>query len=180
MGSSRNVCSIYASFYTVYAKSIFSIVICHLLTEKSPGTAIQCLDFSQNLNAALYAAHILLIHRIQQTDAGCCSKNLAAGSPNGRPCIATLIGIDQEIRLEQDLMIQTVYICIGVVMGHDPRNAFYVCRINRQRRKKFLHQRRTLPLLMFSIGVAILLAAQWAGNVVNNGRKLQKFLRILN
>lgn len=31
---------------------------------------------------------------------------------------------------------------------------------------------------MLSIGVAILLAAQWAGNVVNNGRKLQKLLRM--
>lgn len=75
-------------------------------------------------------------------------------------------------------MIQPTYIRIGMVMAHDPRNALHIGGIDRQRRKKALHQRRTFPLLMLSIGVAILLAAQWAGNVVNNGRKLQKLLRM--
>ncbi len=62
-------------------------------------------------------------------------KDLAAGSFDGCPCITALIGIDQKIRLKQDLMIQPVYIRIGMVMAHDPRNALHIGGIDRQRRK---------------------------------------------
>ena len=59
-------------------------------------------------------------------------KNVFARIFNYFLRISAFIGIHQKIRLQQDLMIHALYICICMMMLNQPSDSFYLLLLNRQ------------------------------------------------
>ena len=91
---------------------------------------------------------------------------------------ADYYGAGAETPFQQDLVIQAVHMGIGMMMRHQPGNSLRHISFNRHVCKETLYQRRAFQLLVFSIGIAIFLPAQRAGNIMHHRRQLQRQLRL--
>ena len=87
--------------------------------------------------------------------------------------VVTFACVDEKIRLQQDLMVGSVNVCVGVVMGDQPRDALHIAARDGQVRKEGLRQRRALQFLMLAVRVAVFFPAERAGDVVDERGQLQ-------
>ena len=86
--------------------------------------------------------------------------------------------LTKKIRLRQDLIVDAVHAGVGVMMRHDMRNARDIHPRKKRLCEKCRNERRTLPLLMLSVGVAVFLAAKRTGNIVHHRCQLRCFRRV--
>ena len=87
---------------------------------------------------------------------------------------AAFLGVDQMIRFDQSLVVDAVNRARRVVVRHQPDNALGRIGWDIGPFKKCPGQRRALLLLVFAVGVAVFFAAQRAGDVMNDGGKLER------
>ena len=82
------------------------------------------------------------------------------------------------VRLNEDLVVHAADILQRVVMPHEVGHARDLRLRHAGAGEKRAHQHGAFLLLIFSVGVAVFLAAERAGNVVRDGGDLQKILRL--
>lgn len=92
---------------------------------------------------------------------------------NGGPAIAGLLRVDQKVRLQQDLVVRPVHVRAGMVVGeqkdHPPHRLLRQVKFRQEGQQQPLD----LRLLMPAVRIAILPAAEGAGDVVEDVRVLQ-------
>ena len=86
--------------------------------------------------------------------------------------------IDDIICLNQDLLVNAVDLRRAMVVPYQIGHTVDLYRCHAGIRQELPHQRGTLLLLIFTIGVAVLFAAERAGDIVGDGRHLQNKLRV--
>ena len=69
--------------------------------------------------------------------------------------IAALACIDQKVRLQQNLVIRSVNVRVGMMMGHQPRYALHITAFDREPIEKRLYQQRAFQLLIFAVRIAV-------------------------
>lgn len=87
-------------------------------------------------------------------------------------CVCDVVGFDE------DLVVRAVNVPQRVVMAHKVGHARDLRLRHAGAGQKAAHQHSAFLLLIFSVGVAVFLAAERAGNVVRDGGDLQKILRL--
>ena len=119
-----------------------------------------------------------LVHAVEQPRARGRAEHALAKAFDHGPRIAVLARVDQEIRFQQDTVVDAIDVRVGVMVRDEPRNTLHIRALDGQPLEKRRHQRRALQLLMLPVGVAALLPAQRTGDVVYHGGQLQHLLRM--
>ena len=91
---------------------------------------------------------------------------------------AAFLGVDQIIRFDQNLVVDAVNRAKRVVVRHQPDDALDRIGWDIGPFKKCPGQRRALLLLVFAVGAAVFFAAQRAGDIMNDGCRLEEILSI--
>ena len=86
--------------------------------------------------------------------------------------------IDDIICLNQNLIVNAVDLRRAMVVPYQIGHTVDLFCCHAGIRQELPHQRGTLLLLIFTIGVAVLFAAERAGDIVGDGRHLQNKLRV--
>lgn len=92
---------------------------------------------------------------------------------NGGPAIAGLLRVDQKVRLQQDLAVRPVHVRAGMVVGEQKDHPPHRLLRQVEFRQEGQQQPLDLRLLMPAVRIAILPAAEGAGDAVEDVRVLQ-------
>ena len=87
-----------------------------------------------------------------------------------------LVGVDQIVRLQQDLVVRAVHPLGRVVVAHQIDHPVPRRLGEAGVPEEFLRQNYTLPLLVLAVGIAVFLPAEGTGDVMDQGRGLQNGL----
>ena len=113
------------------------------------------------------------IDGVQQGDPGLGAEDFIPGAADVLRGAVPLVGVDQVVRLQQDLVVRPVHVRAGMVVGeqkdHPPHRLLRQVKFRQEGQQQPLD----LRLLMPAVRIAILPAAEGAGDVVEDVRVLQ-------
>ena len=92
--------------------------------------------------------------------------------------VAAFGGVYDVIRFDENLVVDTVNIRVGMVMAHQIGYPLHLIPGQARVRQEAAHQGTALFLLPLAVGVAVFFPAQGAGDVMGDGGDLQCLLRL--
>ena len=92
--------------------------------------------------------------------------------------VLVLDGVHDVIGLNEDLVVDAVNICQGMVMADQIRYAVNLCQGQTSIMQKFPHQGPAFEFLMLAVSAAVFLSAERAGNVMRDSGNFQYVLRL--
>ena len=87
-----------------------------------------------------------------------------------------LVGVDEEVRLKEDLIVAPVHIVIRMVVADEVDEALRHPRREVDVLEELLRQRAALRLLMIAVRIAVFFTTEWAGDVVQDRGDLHGLL----
>ncbi len=118
------------------------------------------------------------IDAFQKLFSGSCFENCVVHVTDVAFRKIAFLGVYEIVGLNQDLVVRALNRAKRVVVRDQPDDALELFGGNVGTGKKLPRERRAFKLLIAAVGVSVFFAAQGAGNIMDDGGKLQRLKRI--